>query len=166
MSRKVESGYQHSSVTLATPTTPSWTSEVALATYPVGQEKFLNGGGEESEVSPFEPVPFECHITAMTVNGTAWDGTAKTIAQPQERVTLVATIDNYDESHVISFGENRWSEGIPPAVNSQKFEGTSATLNLTIQDQPAGTPETQIIKLFVDGVAVQTYGQITWEMSD
>lgn len=166
VSRKVESGYQHSSVTLAAPTAPSWNAEVALATYPVGQEKFLNGGGEESEVSPFEPEPFECSITAMTVNGTAWDGTAKTIAQPQECVTLVATIDNYDESHLISFGEYPYHEGFPPATNSQKFEGTSATLNLSIQDVPAGTPETQIIKLFVDGVAVQTFGQITWEMSD
>lgn len=166
VSRKVLNGYQHSSVTLATPTNPSWTSQVALATYPVGQERFLNGGGEESEVSPFEPEPFECHITAMTVNGSAWDGTDKTIDTPLEQCTLVATIDNYDASHLISFGENPYHEGFPPVTNSKQFEGTSATLNLSIQDVPAGTPETQTIKLFVDGVAVQTFGKITWEMAD
>lgn len=45
VSRKVESGYIHNSVTLSTPATPSWTSDVALATYPVGAQRFLNGGG-------------------------------------------------------------------------------------------------------------------------
>ena len=166
VSRKVLNGYQHSSVTLAAPTAPSWTSQVALATYPVGQERFLNGGGEESEVSPFEPEPFECHITAMTVNGSAWDGTDKTIDQPLESCVLVATIDNYDPTHLISFGENPYHEGFPPVTNSKQFEGTQATLSLSIQDVPAGTPETQIIKLFVDGHAVQTFGKITWEMAD
>lgn len=44
VSRKMEDGYIHNSVTLSTPATPSWTSDVALATYPVGAQRFLNGG--------------------------------------------------------------------------------------------------------------------------
>ena len=163
VSRKVESGYQHSSVTLAAPTAPSWTAEVALATYPVGQEKFLNGGGEESEVSPFEPEPFACALTGMTANGTAWAKGNKTLQGETDDVVLVATIDNYDEDHVISFGLAAFNPDTPPTFQPcTKFEGTSATYTLDSNGEPSGTDISKTVKLFVDGVAVETWGTITW----
>lgn len=50
VSRKAASGYVHNSVTLAAPSAPSYTSDVALATYPVGSQRFLNGGADSSIV--------------------------------------------------------------------------------------------------------------------
>jgi hypothetical protein len=50
VSRKAESGYIHNSVTLAAPSAPAYTSDVALPTYPVGSQRFLNGGADSSIV--------------------------------------------------------------------------------------------------------------------
>lgn len=50
VSRKAASGYIHNSVTLVAPSAPDFTSDVALATYPVGSQRFLNGGADSSIV--------------------------------------------------------------------------------------------------------------------
>lgn len=51
VSRKEDGSYKHSTCVLAAPTAPSWTADVALATYPEGTQRFLNGGDEN-----FSPV--------------------------------------------------------------------------------------------------------------
>ena len=55
VSRKENATYKHNDVVLATPATPTFTSDDALPTYPTGSQRFLNGGGEG--VSPFNPEP-------------------------------------------------------------------------------------------------------------
>jgi hypothetical protein len=50
VSRKAANGYIHNSVTLAAPSAPNFTSDVAIATYPVGSQRFLNGGSDSSIV--------------------------------------------------------------------------------------------------------------------
>lgn len=50
VSRKVAGGYIHNDVVLATPSNPDWAADVALPTYPVGSQRFLNGGGETAGV--------------------------------------------------------------------------------------------------------------------
>lgn len=44
VSEKVNGAWAHSTCVLSTPTTPAYTSDVALPTYPTGAEMFLNGG--------------------------------------------------------------------------------------------------------------------------
>lgn len=44
VSRAVAGGYIHNDCTLSEPSAPVATSDVALPTYPVGEQKFLNGG--------------------------------------------------------------------------------------------------------------------------
>ena len=44
VSEKINGAWAHSTCVLSTPTTPSYTSDVALPTYPTGSEQFLNGG--------------------------------------------------------------------------------------------------------------------------
>lgn len=167
VSRKVLNGYQHSSVTLATPTTPSWTSEVALATYPVGQERFLNGGGEESEVSPFEPEPFSVALTGVTAAGENWPKGNKTLSGEHSSVQIVGTIDNYDPTHNISIGESPYNPDMPPTgQNAAQFEGTTAQFDATDYDVPAGGDGFVEVKLWVDGVAVETWGKLTWTTPD
>lgn len=49
VSRKVGAGYQHNEVTLMGVQNPSWNADAALPTYPVGEARFLNGGGEQDQ---------------------------------------------------------------------------------------------------------------------
>lgn len=43
-SKKTANGWEHSETVMIALNTPSWTSAVALPTYPVGSQRFLNGG--------------------------------------------------------------------------------------------------------------------------
>lgn len=167
VSRKVLNGYQHSSVTLAAPTAPAWTAEVALATYPVGQERFLNGGGEESEVSPFEPEPFSVALTGVTAAGETWPKGNKTLSGEHGTVRISGTIDNYDPAKNISLGAVAYNDDLPPTMQqSVKFTGTTASYDASATDVPAGSDATQTVKLWVDGEAVETWGTLTWTTPD
>lgn len=67
VSRKVADGYQYNKVVLAAVTSPAWTYDVAIATYPVGSRRFLNGGGDA--VSSYQAPAAEAYagqLTALT----------------------------------------------------------------------------------------------------
>lgn len=76
VSRKENGAYKHSTCVLATPTSPAWTGDVALATYPEGAQRFLNGGDENfspsqsvtptPEPSP-SPSPSETNTLTLTL---------------------------------------------------------------------------------------------------
>lgn len=55
VSRKENSTYKHNDCVLEAPEDAPYTAEVALATYPQGSQRFLNGGGESD--APFTPEP-------------------------------------------------------------------------------------------------------------
>ena len=55
VSRKENSTYKHNDCVLEVPEDAPYTAEVALATYPQGSQRFLNGGGESD--TPFTPEP-------------------------------------------------------------------------------------------------------------
>ena len=57
VSRKTSTGYSHNKATLLVPASPAWTADVALATYPEGAERFLNGGGFNGGGVTPEPTP-------------------------------------------------------------------------------------------------------------
>lgn len=75
VSRAVSGGFIHNRCVLSTPNAPEFTANVALPTYPIGEQKFLNGGdifglSEESEVSNPSPEPVTmASISAATVSG-------------------------------------------------------------------------------------------------
>lgn len=73
VSRKSDSGYQHNKAVLIVPSTPQWTADVALATYPEGSQRFLNGGdfsggGISPEPTP-TPTPGEEYALTITHTG-------------------------------------------------------------------------------------------------
>ncbi len=152
VSRKVESGFQHSSVTLATPTAPSWTAEVAIATYPVGQEKFLNGGGDESEVSPFEPEPFVTNIVSVNWGGEAWTKGSTVTGTSTQQKAIEISISDYDASHEIKFGTNTGDKFV--TLTGTSFNGNFPTFRMI----PGG--EIVTMGLYVDGVLVEEWGQV------
>lgn len=158
VSRKVESGFQHSSVTLATPTSPSWTADVAIATYPVGQEKFLNGGGEESEVTPFEPTPFETSIQSATFKGSAWAKGGKVEGTMNGTDEVTINLSAFEAGHEIKFGWDTDTHFIA-------LTGSSTTGNLPGVGITPGKVE-KTASLWVDGTKVEDWGTIEYGSED
>jgi len=158
VSRKVSTGYQHSSVTLATPTSPSWTAEVALTTYPVGQERFLNGGGEESEVSPFEPAPFDTSISSATFKGAAWSKGATVQGTMNNSDAVEITLSAFEEGHDMKFGFDTDTHFIA-------LTGLTTSGNLPGVSIAPGLVE-KTASLWVDGVKVEDWGTITYGSDD
>lgn len=79
VSRKESGAYKHSTCVLAAPTSPAWTADVALATYPEGAQRFLNGGDENfspsQSVTPApEPSPSPSPSETNTLTITLGDG--------------------------------------------------------------------------------------------
>lgn len=155
VSRKESSGYQHSSVTLATPSAPAWTAAVALPTYPVGTQKFLNGGGEESEVTPFEPTPFETAIQSVTFKGNDWAKGGNVAGTMMTGDAVEITISNYEAGHDIKFGWDTDSHYI--AITGLTTSGTLAGVSVS----PSATTKTA--SLWVDGTQVEDWGTITYD---
>ena len=72
VSRKENATYKHNDCVLVTVADPAYTSDTALPSYPVGIQRFLNGGGEDQgQVEP-EPV-----VEPISVSNIAWGGSSK-----------------------------------------------------------------------------------------
>lgn len=71
VSRKSSTGYAHNDCTLVAPSAPQYNASVALATYPVGQQRFLNGGAEAGGSVEPAPVVNPIEITNLKYNGTS-----------------------------------------------------------------------------------------------
>lgn len=68
VSRKENATYKHNDCVLVAIADPAYTSDAALPTYPVGTQRFLNGGGEDQgQVEP-EPVVEPIEVTNLKYN--------------------------------------------------------------------------------------------------
>jgi hypothetical protein len=70
VSRKENATYKHNNVVLAAPSSPTYTSDDALPTYPTGSQRFLNGGGESE--TPFSPEPAPTPTPTEPISITGW----------------------------------------------------------------------------------------------
>lgn len=66
VTRKTSNGFEHSKAVLGAGTDFEYTADVALATYPIGANRFLNGGEESFNPAP-APTP---SVGAPTISGT------------------------------------------------------------------------------------------------
>lgn len=88
VSRKENGAYKHSTCVLATPTSPAWAGDVALATYPEGAQRFLNGGDEN--FSPSQSVtPTPDPSPSPTPSGTH----SLTLSAGNGVTSITATVD-------------------------------------------------------------------------
>lgn len=80
VTRKTNNGFIHSKATLGAAIDLPYAADVALASYPIGEAKFLNGGSAEGSAAPVTPTPsptpepggdetVEAHMTSFTVSG-------------------------------------------------------------------------------------------------
>lgn len=159
--RKQDSGFIHSDAVLAVPSTPQYTADVALPTYPTGEERFLNGGGEEGGDVPFVPEPFVVALVSATANGSNWAKNATVNAANPRSCAVTVQIDNYKNGHRLFFG-SRYDASNPANnrgffINGLNASGTIASLTGT-----DNTPETNDIWLWLDGVQLEKWGAITF----
>lgn len=67
VSRSTNEGWKHNDVQLAAPTNPIYPSDTALPTYPVGSQRFLNGGSESQSFNPAVSVS----LRYLVINGSS-----------------------------------------------------------------------------------------------
>lgn len=146
-SRKEQSSYIHSAATLAEPQNPQYTADVALPTYPVGKERFLNGGGEEGGDTPFVPEPFVTAIASVKYNGVNWAKGSKMTAEQGQTPSVEVKLTNYEAGHSITFGV----AGSDTQVNCTGLTSTGAIWN-----DELGAAD---VDLYVDGVKIETWGE-------
>lgn len=72
VSRKENAAYKHNDCVLVAVADPAYTSDTALPTYPVGTQRFLNGGGEDQGRVEPEPVVEPIEVTNLKYNDENW----------------------------------------------------------------------------------------------
>ena len=80
VTRKVSDGFIHSKAVLGAGTDLSWNADAALPTYPVGENKFLNGGDQSFSPAP-APVP---SVSAPTISGVTPFETSTSVSMSAE----------------------------------------------------------------------------------
>lgn len=110
VTRKTNNGFEHSKAVLGAGTDFESTADVALATYPIGQNRFLNGGEESFSPAP-APTP---SVGAPTISGTT----------PFEETTSV-TISAAQGAEI-----RYTTDGSKPTANSTLYSG-AITLSAT-----------------------------------
>ena len=80
VTRKVSDGFIHSKAVLGAGTNLSWNADAALPTYPVGENKFLNGGDQSFSPAP-APVP---SVSAPTISGVTPFETSTSVSMSAE----------------------------------------------------------------------------------
>lgn len=80
VTRKVSDGFIHSKAVLGAGTNLSWNADAALPTYPVGENKFLNGGDQSFSPAP-APIP---SVSAPTISGVTPFETSTSVSMSAE----------------------------------------------------------------------------------
>ena len=154
---KLENGaYKHNDATLLAVASPSYTFNVAIDTYPIGEARLLNGGnfngGEHGGGEPTPPTPpvLEPQLTALTYNGTScMTGSVRVVKGSFGTNTLAWT------------GENFPSEGAI-AIKSQNETQANKVADL---DSETGSltnsqPSSGVWGLYINDVLIQTLAEV------
>lgn len=108
ISKLVSGVYEHNKATLLAVSAPTYTFDVAIATYPIGEARLLNGGnfngGESGGVTPSPgPTPStNPQLTAIAVNGTSVLSGDASIQITGFNDTLSWTLDQMPESGTLT----------------------------------------------------------------
>lgn len=110
VTRKTNDGFAHSKAILGAGTNLSWNADAALPTYPVGENKFLNGGDQSFSPAP-APTP---RVSAPVISGVTPFETSTSVSMSAE-----------------SGAEIRYTlDGTTPSANSSLYS-SAITLNAT-----------------------------------
>ena len=148
VTRKVSDGYSHSKATLGAGTDLSWNADAALPTYPVGENKFLNGGDQSFSPAPAPTpsvgapnisgnTPFETS-TSVTMSAESGaeihytvDGSTPNASSPlySSAITLSATTTvkaiAIKDGVTSSVANKTFTKSSTPVVNAPSITGTT-----------------------------------------
>lgn len=154
---KFENGaYKHNDATLLAVASPSYTFDVAIATYPVGEARLLNGGnfngGEHGGDVPTPPAPpvVNPQLTALTIGGVDCMSGNVTVQKGEWGTSIVYTVDSLPESGSLIIKVDTGSDKYQ-LVEVDQLTKTTSTNNL----------HTGEIGLYLDDVKVQTLANVT-----
>lgn len=176
VSKKANGKYIHNEATLGGGTNFENTANVALPTYPVGQQDYLNGGdifglneafvqSTESNPQPEQPgSETPSSISSLTVNGTAMTSGSTKQVQAGD-VAIVAQIAAGSVAgtyglYVVSGTQPQVGASVD-AGNITAVSGSSVSKTFTMEDQGA----TRYIGLTKDGAVIQRWGAIAFQTS-
>ena len=151
VSKKTDAGYVHNQCVISGVSAPVYTAEVALPTYPVGANNFLNGGEDAGSFSPApqpEPTPVvQPSLTALTYAGTN---------------VLAQSASAYDSmgAQIVGTAENIPSEGTLSLYIGTTKIGDIVTESFNFTDPGMTHGTTGRITLKLNGVVKQTCGEI------
>lgn len=84
VTRKTNNGFEHSKAVLGAGTGLSWNADAALPTYPVGENKFLNGGDQSFSPAPApKPTPTPS-VSAPVISGVTPFETSTSVSMSAE----------------------------------------------------------------------------------
>lgn len=131
ISKKVNGTFKHNDAELLAPSAPAYTADVALATYPQGEEMILNGGnfnggGGSTPVTPtYNPV-----ITGVTLDGNAvTEGAAGVVLTNGS--TLIMSVSGLDPEKTYEMQASTSDQAVgpndPPATVQKTVSGSSVS---------------------------------------
>ena len=167
VSLKNETGYVHNKAVLGAGNGFNWNADVALPTYPVGSDDYLNGGdifGQSESFNPGggdtpTPSPTQRAISSVTVNGDSLSsGGAKTLNEGAN--TIVVSIPATGDAATYTVGvadKATYTVGhAAPTAGMQNVSGTNVNFNYSAS---AGQANMAVI-LCKDGNVIQNWGTL------
>ena len=166
VSKKTTSGYIHNEAILGDAVGIDYTADVALPTYPVGEQDYLNGGDIFGQSESFNPAPSPSpSVTAPVISGTTPFTTSTSVTMSaasgaEIRYTLDGSTPNSSSSvysSAITLNDTTTvkaiaiQDGVPSDVTTKVF---------TKSEQPSGD-----LSITVDGVAKNIGDEITIDSS-
>lgn len=154
---KFENGaYKHNDATLLAVASPSYTFNVAIETYPVGEARLLNGGnfngGEHGGVTPTPPTPpvTTPQLTSATYAGVSVLSGNVEVPNEEWGAAFAWECSNYPDSGTLTV----------------KIVGSSGTSTVTALDSATGSKNTQNASsgqwgLYLNDTLVQTLANVT-----
>lgn len=154
ISKQVNGAYQHNKATLLAVTDPTYAADVALPTYPQGEQMILNGGNFNGggSVSPVTPT-YNPAIVSVTANGNSVaKGAAKTTVTGGAKIS--GTTEGLDTSvtYVAILDVNRTGTSAAPPTG-----GETDIVNNAFQIMPEESEDTQPYFLYLCSKAGGNY---------
>lgn len=165
VTRKTNNGYIHSKAVLGASVDLHYTADEALPTYPVGTQKFLNGGDSAGaatpSVAPDVPTPtpsggddVDAHMTSFTVAGqNALTGSFTMQTAGSKAVSGVLGNRKSGKTYAIAYktGGQNVQVGETLTDNAKEITGTNYSDTVNMQDQQdyafALTEDTKVIQV-------------------
>ena len=170
VTRKVASGFIHSKAVLGAAVDLPYNADAALPSYPIGEQKFLNGGDSQGASAPVSPTPtptpeeetpevVEAHLTTFSVAGAnLLTGTSQTNQTGEKAINAVLANKDASKSYaLVHKTSGTYTVGENASDNAVAFEGD--TLNTTATLEQDGS---LIFALTEDGKVKQVLGKLTY----